>query len=60
MRRRCPNCQEEYDTVLERDGSGRTIQEQYPDAPTWQREQLLSGICSDDCWKQYLGTGEEE
>jgi hypothetical protein len=50
----CPNCRKEYETELERK-DGRSIQEQYPDEPAWKREQLISGICSDKCWKEFLG-----
>lgn len=53
MYKECPNCREGYKTVLERKDS-RPIQEQYPDAPVWQREQLISGLCSDKCWREFL------
>jgi hypothetical protein len=50
----CPNCHKEYQTVLSRKDD-RVIQEQYPDAPAWKREQLISGICSNKCWNKFLG-----
>ena len=50
----CPNCGKEYETILERKDN-TLIQLQYPKAPAWKREQLISGICSDKCWKEYLG-----
>ena len=31
------------------------IQELWPNATPMQREQLQTGICSDDCWNKYLG-----
>lgn len=52
----CPSCGKKYTTELERKDD-RNIQEQYPNEPSWKREQLISGICSDDCWKKYLGQG---
>jgi len=54
MIQRCPNCNKEYTTVLDRK-DGRGIQEQYPNAPAWQREQVISGLCSDECWNEFLG-----
>ena len=51
--RKCPNCGKIYVPVLKRKDV-KPIQEQYPNAPKWQREQLISGICSDWCWKQFL------
>jgi len=56
MQRRCPNCGKIYETVLNRpEGDRRCIQDIFPDTKPWEREQLLSGICSDGCWKEYLG-----
>lgn len=54
MKIRCPNCQKIYEPVLERK-TDKLIQEEFPNEPAWKREQLLSGICSDKCWKEYLG-----
>ena len=51
----CPNCYREYQPILARKNDKDTIQKQYPDAPAWQREQLISGICSDKCWNEFLG-----
>lgn len=31
------------------------IQELWPDATPMQREQLMTGLCSDECWNKYLG-----
>ena len=52
--KRCPNCGTTYMTELGRKDN-RNIQEQYPTEPAWKREQLISGICSDKCWEEYLG-----
>ena len=54
----CPNCKKEYQTVLERQ-TDQNIQVEYPNAPSWQREQLISGVCSDVCWDEFLGITQE-
>ena len=60
----CPQCKAEYWTDLECEGEliegqGWTrvhaIQNEHPDATPIQREQWLSGLCSDECWDAYLG-----
>jgi len=56
MIKTCPNCHKHYNTVLERStNDNRNIQEIFPDSKPWQREQLISGICSDKCWNEFLG-----
>ena len=52
----CPNCKKRYTPELpEREQNDRrAIQEIYPHSKPYQREQLLTGLCSDRCWKQYL------
>jgi len=53
---KCPNCGIEYVPELERPiGDNRNIQDIFPNEPSWKREQLISCICSDECWKQFLG-----
>ena len=55
----CPCCKKEYVPELgERDNS-KLIQDQFPNAKPYQREQLVSGICSDECWDKYLGVNHE-
>jgi hypothetical protein len=52
----CPNCFKVYTPVLgSRKHPELLIQEEFPDAKPWQREQLQTGICSDACWDEYLG-----
>jgi len=47
----CPVCKKEYIPVLgERRQPELLVQQEFPDAEPWEREQLLSGICSDECW----------
>ena len=61
MIRYCPNCGKEYITELNRpEWDHRNIQEIFPQAPEWQREQLISGICSDKCWNQFLGGDDND
>jgi hypothetical protein len=59
MEQTCPNCGKIYDTELERIDD-RSIQEQYPNEPSWKREQLISGLCSNECWNEYLGVPSKE
>ena len=54
--RKCPFCGKCFETELTRpDGDTRPIQEIFPDAPTWEREQLISGCCSQACWEKAMG-----
>jgi len=53
----CPNCKREYEPELKRK-TNKNIQDEYPNEPSWKREQLISGICSDKCWNEFLGVGE--
>jgi hypothetical protein len=54
----CPQCKKHYRPILERPISDiRPIQQIFPDAMPWQREQLITGICSDACWQKHLGHG---
>lgn len=55
----CPHCDKRYKPVLKR-LDDRNLQEQYPNAERWEREQLISGICSQKCWDEYLGIGTQE
>lgn len=67
----CPNCGKDYTPELAnfndfpekmlkwRDG-GRLIQTVWPEATAMQREQLQTGLCSDQCWDAYLGVEPED
>ena len=57
VRKRCPNCLNEYNAVLERKSPDVSVQVEFPDSEPWQREQLISGICSDRCWDEFIGGG---
>jgi len=53
---KCPNCYKVYEPELgERKYPGLLIQQEFPDAEEYQREQLITGLCSDECWDKYLG-----
>jgi len=54
----CPNCEKGYEPILKREHPELSIQFEFPNAPTWQREQHLSGICSDECWNEFLGVNK--
>jgi hypothetical protein len=57
----CPFCGKEYIPVLVRPpGDCRRIQQIFPNAPAWQREQLISGVCSDECWKKNLPSEDDD
>jgi hypothetical protein len=51
----CPNCNKHYVPVLKRKHPEIPIQREFPQAKAWEREQHISGICSDKCWNEYLG-----
>ena len=47
----CPVCRKVYQPVLgERKHPEVLIQREFPHSESWQREQLVTGICSDECW----------
>lgn len=60
----CPNCKKQYvpdlakrpDFTMKRTvwRAGAFIQRVWPDAKPIQREQLQTGICSDECWDRFL------
>jgi hypothetical protein len=63
MARRCPNCGKEYTVQVElskfnRWQAGEHIQNVWPEKTADEREQMITGICSDECWRNYLGPEE--
>lgn len=50
----CPNCNKWYKPKLKRKGS-EPLQVTHPNAQPFEREQLISGLCSNKCWNEYLG-----
>jgi len=52
--KKCPNCGKEYEPELKR-VDGVAMQVAYPNEPSWKREQHISGLCSDKCFKQFIG-----
>jgi hypothetical protein len=52
----CPQCKKHYKPVLERPkGDNRPVDQIFPNAKLAEREQLITGLCSDECWNKYLG-----
>jgi hypothetical protein len=53
----CPCCNTHYKPVLgERPrGDDRPIQKIFPKATKVEREQLITGICSEACWNKFIG-----
>ena len=50
----CPNCKKKYETILnEPDNDDRFIHNIFPEATREQREQLISGLCSDKCRNEF-------
>jgi hypothetical protein len=53
---KCPNCEKEYTPKLKRPkGYNRDLQDIYPEATKEQREQIISGLCSTNCWNIFMG-----
>lgn len=54
---RCPQCQRKYkpDLPIPPQSDTRKIQDIYPNAEVYQREQQLTGLCSDECYDKHLG-----
>ncbi len=51
----CPVCGKHYEPELGGRDPEVAIQLQFPEAKPYQREQLVSGICSDECWSEMFG-----
>jgi len=56
----CPNCQKAYVPKLDHRDPNIPIQHQFPNATKVEREQVITGLCSDKCWKQFLGPGPDD
>ncbi len=62
----CPECRKFYEPVLGHrgaDGVKRavgllTIQREFPGSKPIDRESLLTGICSNECWSKFIGPEE--
>lgn len=60
---RCPKCKKNYTPELRPRSKDdrRPIQEIYPDAEPYQREQLnILGLCSDKCFDEYISGSRPE
>lgn len=51
----CPSCGKHYKPVLGEKDQNMCIQDQFPKATAVEREQLLTGLCSQKCWNDFLG-----
>lgn len=51
----CPNCGKSYEPKLVRKHPEMLIQEEFPNATPAEREQCISGLCSDECWTEFVG-----
>ena len=56
---KCPSCLRKYKPILERK-TDKAIQDEHPQATKEEREQLISGLCSDKCWNSFLGFPDDE
>lgn len=52
MTKTCPNCGKEYEPEF-------TDKSNAPEGSIY-REQHKTGICSNECWNEWLGIGEHE
>jgi hypothetical protein len=51
----CPQCGVSYKPILGERDDTILIQHQFPNATKEEREQLITGLCSDRCWKRFIG-----
>ena len=56
---KCPVCGKVFTPVL-KPRTGRLLQDEFPDSEKWEREQLISGICSQKCWDNLFADWEDE
>lgn len=54
----CPQCLKNYFPILGERKTNMCIQDEFPRAKPYEREQLITGLCSDACWNKYLGVEE--
>lgn len=55
----CEFCGTAFEPVLDRKHPEMKIQDEFPNAPAWQREQWLPlHICSEECWNKNLGVDD--
>lgn len=71
MKRGCFVCGTQYTVALsikdpdfeknrERWRNGALVQDVWPHATPTEREQLITGICSDDCWRDIFAESERD
>lgn len=65
IHRRCPNCNKQTDIELEAEKlhrwqAGEHVQDVWPEKSAIERETLISGVCSDECWDKLFPPEEGE
>ena len=70
MVKRCPFCSKQFEPILAKredfvqrwlqHEKGQLIQRVWPEATNEEREQLISGVCSQKCWDDNMKCEEEE
>lgn len=65
----CPQCgriytpdlcsDEHFDAKYDAWKNGALVQKVWPQAKPYQREQLQTGLCSDECFQEFCGSEEE-
>ncbi len=63
LTRTCPNCHNTHYIEVEmkdfeRWQAGEHVQNVWPEKTSIEREQIMTGFCSDRCWNEYLGPEE--
>ena len=58
----CPICKKHYKPNLTEVSKTNMccIQDIYPEAKSYEREQLITGICSNECWNKLFSPEEDE
>ena len=58
--KRCPQCEQSYEPTLSHNKkglenwqNGMLLQNAFPRATPIEREQLMTGLCSDECWEKF-------
>jgi hypothetical protein len=65
LERTCPKCGKISDIAVDKERyvrwvKGEHIQDVWPELSTDERELIMTGFCSDECWIEYIGPEEED
>jgi hypothetical protein len=63
LAKKCPNCGKVTEVIVTEEAynrwqSGEHVQSVWPDKTPDERELMMTGICNDKCWHEYLGPEE--